>query len=56
VPSIEDSSIGEEEMDKEEQFGDAEDYENFTTAPPNTNVHLDEMAQNFFGHMDGIHE
>ena len=56
MQQTEDSSASKEHASAEEQFLDAEDFENFESAAPNTNVHLDEMAQNFFGRADEIHE
>jgi len=40
----------------EEVYLDAEDYEEFEAAPPNTDVNFEEMAENYFARVDEIHQ
>jgi len=45
-----------DETDGEEEFQDAEDYDNFEAVPPNTEVDFESMAQNYFARVDKIHQ
>jgi len=44
-----------EETNDDDDFVDAEDFENFEPAPPNTEVDFEAMAQNYFARVDEIH-
>jgi hypothetical protein len=50
------SDITESEPHDEDAYLDAEDFEEFEGAPPNTDVNLDEMAGNYFARVDEIHQ
>jgi len=41
---------------EDEEFLDAQDFNDFETAPPNTNVDFETMAQNYFSRVDEIHQ
>lgn len=42
-------------MQEEDDYLDAEDFDNFEEAPPHTDVNFKEMAENYFTRVDEIH-
>lgn len=60
----EDAELDEEEhvhgeqtqVDEEEEYVDANDFETFEPTPPNRELNLDDMAENFFARAVEIHE
>ena len=44
------------DIEEDEVYLDAEDYEAFEAAPPNTDVNFEEMAENYFARVDAIHQ
>jgi hypothetical protein len=50
------SDVTSAELHEEDAYLDAEDYQEFEEAPPNTDVNLDEMAGNYFARVDEIHQ
>ena len=51
----EEGILGEAVVEEEDNYLDAEDLENFEEAPPNNEVNLEEMAENYFRRVDEIH-
>lgn len=41
-----------EEVPAEDEFVDAEEFQDFEAAPPNTEVDFETMAQNYFARVD----
>lgn len=56
-PQEDNEALTEEDRDDGgEEFLDASDNENFEEAPPNTDLNLEQMIENYFARVDDIHE